>query len=382
MTRWSMYAVFSLEVLFGLILLTGSARYEGAWPLVYVGLICVHAVLAARVFVPAMSSYSGRSTFPRLRLLWLLVATVAACAVAIVGYPGPDSVGTPTAVMLPLVAAVAAVSPLPRRLWHMCAMAVGVMLVGAGVLALVGVPRASVLALMIGGSLAALGVALSCRLSVWTMRVVWELQDARDVAGRLAVAEERLRFSRDLHDVFGRTLSTVAVKSELAAALAERGDPRGPAEMLEVRQLAHDALREVRGVIQGYRSADLDTEIAGARELLRSAGVTCRVAGEGLDLPEPVAAAVAWVVREAVTNVVRHADATHCEIDVRVLEATCRVRISNDGAPAITDPITAGNGLRGLRERLASRGGTFDVTARGGTFVVTAEVPLREDDAP
>src|SRR5690606_5571109 len=117
-----------------------------------------------------------------------------------------------------------------------------------------------------------------------------------------------------------------------AAALAERGDPRGPQEMLEVRRFAHDALREVRGLIQGYRSADLDTEIAGARELLRSAGVECRVAGEGLALPEHVAEAAAWVVREAVTNVVRHAEATRCEIDVRVEGETCRVRITNDGA--------------------------------------------------
>lgn len=382
MTRWTIYFVFALPPFVALSIVTGATPHPDAgWVLAYPAAVTVQAILAVRVFLPAMRVYSNRAPWPVARMWWLAAATLVSAVIAVVIYPGRTEI-LGFGLLIPFGAAVMAVAPVPARMRTLLWLGIGAGSVAAAVQLAVGIAPARVVPTLVVAAFSITGIAISCRLSVWMMAVVWQLDEAREVAGRLAVAEERLRFSRDLHDVFGRTLSTVAVKSELAAALAERGDPRGPAEMLEVRQIAHDALREVRGLIQGYRSADLDTEIAGARELLRSAGVECRVAGEGLALPEPVAEAVAWVVREAVTNVVRHADATHCEIDVRVVEATCRVRISNDGAPAITDPVTAGNGLRGLRERLASRGGTFDVEARGGTFVVTAGVPLREDVAP
>src|SRR5690625_6761662 len=98
-------------------------------------------------------------------------------------------------------------------------------------------------------------------MSAWMVLVVWDMDRRRAVDARLAVAEEQLRFSRDLHDVFGRTLSTVAVKSELAAALAERDDPRGVQEMLAVRELGEDGVGGVRGVVKGYRGGDLPAEV-------------------------------------------------------------------------------------------------------------------------
>ena len=88
--------------------------------------------------------------------------------------------------------------------------------------------------------------------------------------------------------------------------------------MLEVRQVAQDSLREVRDVVGGYRTADLDAELAGARSVLRSAGVECRVIGDGAHLPEPVQAALGWVVREATTNVIRHSDARTCTIGLDI----------------------------------------------------------------
>ena len=220
------------------------------------------------------------------------------------------------------------------------------------------------------------GVILSCRASVWMLGVVWEQERRREVDARLAVAEERLRFSRDLHDVFGRTLSVVAVKSELAAELAKRGDPRGAEQMLEVRQIAQDALKEVRDVVNGYRAADLAVERGGAREILSSAGVDTWVAGEALNLPPRAQEALAWVVREGVTNVVRHSDATGCTIEVTSDGERCGVVVTNDGAAVVAQGAGIGSGLRGLRERLVKLGGTLDVTHHGDTFAVRATVPL------
>src|ERR1017187_7481716 len=126
------------------------------------------------------------------------------------------------------------------------------------------------------------GYVVDCRGSAWTLRIMWELDRSRAVQARLSVAEERLRFARDLHDVLGRNLSLIAVTSELAGQLARRGDEEAAAagHMIEVRRVAHESLREMRAVISGYRTADLDTELAGAQDVLRSAGVRCRIIGD------------------------------------------------------------------------------------------------------
>ncbi len=374
-TQWSMYAVYAIEPFMAALLLTGATPSRGAWPVVYLVGTLVHAVIAAQMFLALVRAYGGRAEPPR-RQVWLLAGVTAALwAVAVLFYPGVESGAAALGMMIPTVGTLGSLALLLRRAVTAIPVTLATTAAAFAVLAVLGADRAQLIGVAVGGWLALLGGALSFRLSAWTMRVVWELDDARAVAGRLAVAEERLRFSRDLHDVFGRTLSTVAVKSELAAALAERGDPRGSEEMLEVRQLAHDALREVRGVIQGYRSADLDTEIAGARALLASAAVECRVAGEGLAITQPVAEAASWVVREAVTNVVRHAMATWCTIEVREHDGGCRVRVANDGVPAGTDPSRGGSGLQGLRERLTARGGSLVVEVGEGEFVVEARIP-------
>ena len=139
------------------------------------------------------------------------------------------------------------------------------------------------------------------RASLWLLDVVAELDRAKGARAALAVAEERLRFSRDLHDVLGRRLSTIAVQAELASTLAERGDSRAADRMLDVRAVAHEALREVRELARGYRAVDLEQELHGARSLLRSAGIETRI--DVATLPEPWHEAAGWVVRETVTNV-------------------------------------------------------------------------------
>jgi len=228
-------------------------------------------------------------------------------------------------------------------------------------------------------TISATAVLVSYRATVWMVGIVWELERSRVAHARLAVAEERLRFSRDLHDVVGRALAAVAVKSELAAELSTRGRDGAAAQMLEVREVAHDTLREVRAVVEGYRETDLAAELAGARSVLRSAGVDTRVMGEDVaaDLPEPVAVALAWVVREGVTNVVRHAEAATCTLSLsREAGGDVLLRLVNDGVRPRGRTARRGSGLVGLAERLAPLGGKVTAGADGGSFVLEARVAV------
>ncbi|WP_318208404.1 sensor histidine kinase [Streptomyces sp. SJL17-1] len=243
-------------------------------------------------------------------------------------------------------------------------------------------------------------LAVTVRLSLWVLGVVFELREARDVQARLAVAEERLRFGRDLHDILGRNLSVIALKSELAVQLARRERPEAVDQMIEVQRIAQESQREVRDVVRGYREADLRVELEGARGVLDAAGIDCAVdsPGPALDLPDEVQAALGWVVREATTNVLRHGDARRCAIAVRKEkgkkekeENMVLLTVENDGVRAgagggggsgegrrdAGSGTGTGTGLVGLRERLAAVGGTLDAgPGDGGTFLVTARIPV------
>jgi two-component system sensor histidine kinase DesK len=230
-------------------------------------------------------------------------------------------------------------------------------------------PGAALLVVVLAGLF-----AVTVQLSVWICDVVRRLARAEQDRARLAVAEERLRFSRDLHDVVGRNLSAIAVTSDLVAELARRGRPEAVERAEEVRRIAQDSLREVREVVRGYRGVDLTTELEGAAGLLRSAGVPCTVQVEGLldDVPADVRTAAAWVVREGVTNVVRHASPTWCRLTVAVRERTVDVQVANDGAG---EPASGRSGLDGLAERLVPLGGELLVHQADGQFTLSARLP-------
>lgn len=285
----------------------------------------------------------------------------------------------------PWVVATVAIAFSPAYRWR--APLVGVATAGAALYLayLVGghsVASASLLA----GAVVVYGLlAIPCGLVTWWMvDVVRRLDRARGVAAQLAVAEERLRFSRDLHDVFGRTLSNVVVKSELAAELARRGDARAIDEMRAVRDLAQTSLRDVRGVVRDYREIVFADEVAGALSVLRSAGIATRVRDVDalLDgVSEPGARACAWVVREAATNVLRHAEATCVEISGHRQGGAAHLRISNDITGPATPPRDPGTGLAGLAERVEAVDGQFSAERRGDLFVVEACVPLAKSGA-
>ena len=199
--------------------------------------------------------------------------------------------------------------------------------------------------------------------SVWLMNLVRELEDARATAAGLAVAEERLRFSRDVHDVMGRRLSEIAVQAELATAYVTRGDQRAASSIADVRATAHAALREARELARGYRPVDLAQELQGARALLQSAGITTDV--DVVGMPKQWAEPAARVVRECVTNVLRHSRAGW----VRIAYADGVLTIENDGAgTAARKP--SGSGLRALRDLAIEHGGTLESTHDGDTFTV------------
>jgi len=207
-------------------------------------------------------------------------------------------------------------------------------------------------------------------------RLIDELRTTREQLAVAAVAEERLRFSRDLHDLLGHTLSLIVVKAELVRRLAERDPPAAAAQAADIEQVGRRALVEIREAVTGYREAGLTSELARARSALATAGVEVFVQRTAEALPEPTDALLAWVVREAVTNVVRHSGARECEIAVGTAEGTATVTVSDDGRGASGD--SAGNGLRGLAERLDAAGGVLTTGPRedGRGFRLHASLPM------
>lgn len=180
---------------------------------------------------------------------------------------------------------------------------------------------------------------------------------------RLAGVAERERIARDLHDVLGHTLSLIAVKSELAARLAESAAPEAARESRDVQAASRTALSEIRQVIRGYRAA-LIGEAGAARAILEAAGVEVTIAIPALNLRRDTEAVLALVLREAVTNVVRHADASQCRIVLERRDGVDVLTIADDGRGI---GGAEGNGIRGMRARVEAAGGTIECARENGT---------------
>ncbi|MFG2962156.1 sensor histidine kinase [Streptomyces sp. NPDC048288] len=209
---------------------------------------------------------------------------------------------------------------------------------------------------------------------------VRELRAAREELARRAVEKERLRFSRDLHDLLGHTLSVIVVKSEAARRLAARDMDAALAQVSDIESVGRQALTEIREAVTGYREGSLATELTRARSALAAASVETVVRQSGTPLAPQTETLLGWVVREAVTNMVRHSDARHCEITVDSGAERVRLTVTDDGSGAVAaEPRSGGiggTGLKGLTERLAAAGGSLRAgpAPRGG-FTVTAELP-------
>ncbi|MEU2714811.1 sensor histidine kinase [Streptomyces sp. NPDC007205] len=209
---------------------------------------------------------------------------------------------------------------------------------------------------------------------------VRELRAAREELARRAVEKERLRFSRDLHDLLGHTLSVIVVKSEAARRLAPRDMEAALGQITDIESVGRQALTEIREAVTGYREGSLATELTRARSALSAASVEPVVRQSGVPLEPQTEALLSWVVREAVTNVVRHSDAGHCEITVESGTEQARLSVTDDGSGRPVrrpEQGIGGTGLTGLTERLAAAGGSLTAgpSPRGG-FTVTAELPV------
>jgi two-component system, NarL family, sensor histidine kinase DesK len=207
--------------------------------------------------------------------------------------------------------------------------------------------------------------------------VIAELRQAREELARLAVIEERLRIARDLHDLLGHTLSAVSLKSQVARRLARTDADAAIEQIAGIESIAQQALAEVREAVTGYRRRSLTGELDTARSLLAGAGVDLTVRTIGASPPAPADDLLAWLVREATTNVLKHARAHTCQITLRRSARAVTLEIVDDGAGPGDRAAGGGNGLVGMAERLAVAGGSLE-TGRGpgGGFRLTASLPL------
>jgi two-component system sensor histidine kinase DesK len=232
-----------------------------------------------------------------------------------------------------------------------------------------------------------------------------ELNDARAELARLAVAEERERFARDLHDLLGHSLSVIALKAELAGRMLTNpgslasGESetdvldRAATEVRELEQVARTALGEVRDAVSGYRQPTLAGELAGARMALSAAGIDADVKEAQVPLEPAVEAVLAWTVREGATNVIRHSGAHRCTLRITTSLTDAGVEVIDDGVGdgsplgestgrnggsvgAVSDR-RAGHGLAGLAERARLVHGTLEAGAvAGGGYRLAVTVPV------
>ena len=204
-------------------------------------------------------------------------------------------------------------------------------------------------------------------------RMYCQLKQANQEIEHLAKIAERERIARDLHDVLGHTLSVIILKSELARKLLERDPERAKQEIADVERTSREALAEVRNTIRGYRANSLESELKQATEALQTAGVSVKSEAAKVALSPAQESVVGLVVREAVTNIVRHANARNCSFRLTPNNGSCRLEIRDDGRGG---GAVEGNGLRGMRERIEALGGTFIRQTSPGTTLLI-EFPLK-----
>lgn len=205
---------------------------------------------------------------------------------------------------------------------------------------------------------------------VWVANA--KIRMAQSEVERLAKMAERERIARDLHDVLGHTLSVIALKSELAGKLIERDPTRAALEIREVNDVARDALAQVRSAVTGYRAAGLSAEFEAMKKAFSTAGVALSVEAEPVALPPTHENALALVLREASTNVLRHARASACAVRLVHRNGVALLEISDNGRGG---DAREGNGFTGMRERVAALGGSLERDGRSGMRIEIA-LPL------
>ncbi|MEU7132172.1 sensor histidine kinase [Streptomyces sp. NPDC046261] len=241
--------------------------------------------------------------------------------------------------------------------------------VGAGMPGSVGALMGALLIPALLGGFAMVGV----RQMALTTRA---LREARATVAHLAANEERLRLARDLHDLLGHSLSLITLKSELAGRMLPDKPEQAAQQVADIERVSRQALVDVREAVSGFRRPTLEAELAGARTALAAAGIAVDLprSPDHPDLPPDEEGALAWALREAVTNVVRHSGARRCEVTLTESGDELCLTVTDNGRGPGGSP---GNGLTGLAERLALADGRLETgqAPRGG-FLLRAHVPL------
>jgi two-component system sensor histidine kinase DesK len=217
-----------------------------------------------------------------------------------------------------------------------------------------------------------LGVGLSNIHFAEKNRADHKLRMAQSEIEHLAKVAERERIARDLHDVLGHTLSVIIVKSTLAGKLLEKYPEKARSEIADIEKVSREAMAEIRNTLRGYSTYKICEEIQRAESALSSAGVTLQSETAEIKMTPVQESVVALIMREAVTNVVRHAQAKNCKVRLAANNGDCVFEIQDDGRGG---SLLEGNGLRGMRERVEALGGTITRDMSAGTKL-TFEFPL------
>jgi two-component system sensor histidine kinase DesK len=197
-------------------------------------------------------------------------------------------------------------------------------------------------------------------------RLTDRLEKAREQAEHMAKIAERERIARDLHDLLGHTLSLIVLKSELASRLTAAQPERAAEEIRDVERISRDALAQVRAAVRGYRSTGFESELKQARAALETAGIAVEASLDPPRLSAMQESVFALALREAVTNVVRHAHATFCRLSLRQNGGFCELEIADNGRGGAAED---GSGLRGMRERVEALGGMLERDGSQGTLL-------------
>jgi two-component system sensor histidine kinase DesK len=321
-----------------------------------------------------LRGFGSRLPFPPLRdqvALWVFAALGVILALFYVGEGAQGG-----SLILILYVAVAGVALYPPRIAYFW---IGGSALVLGALGLLAGDDLNHIGSIVLNALLATAMVLVIRNMV---KLIRELDKTRTELAHSAVEQERLRFARDLHDLLGHTLSVIVVKAEVVRRLAERDPAAAAREAAEIEQVGRKALAEVREAVSGYRDRAFAEELHNARDALTDAGIetTLRLTARTNDLPPAVDQVFAWVVREAATNVIRHSGARICRIMLEESGIGWSLTVRDDGGGRGSG-ATEGNGLRGLRERLAVLGGVLAVSGPG--YTLRASVPTeRKETGP
>lgn len=372
--RYTWWAVPGTNVAV-LILLTGEWILDGDVPVQPRALSAAALAVEVAAVVALLNARLSAGARPRPPAGWPAAGALAALVLAVCPLAVRDYGLWPIAPAI-MTAVAATYLDRGRRLRLIAAAVLAAALPGGAVSLLSGDGELPYAALFPPGVTAFVAWAMLGPL--WAWDIAGRLDEARRLSAELAVKDERLRFAADLHDIQGHHLQVIALKSELAARLAETDPPRAAAEMREVRRLAADALGDTRAVVLGYRRTSLDDEIANATRILASAGIDARTTAEPAAIGDTARHLLGLVMREATTNLLRHSRARHASVDYRVTGGVARLRVGNDGASGPgADP---GTGLTALAGRLRTAGGDLTWTRDADRFELTASLPAANGD--